>query len=210
MAKVRLDVISDVVCPWCFLGKRRLDKALAQVPEIEAEVNFRPFFLDPTIPAEGVDRHEYMLAKFGAERLKTLHDPLIEAGKAEGIAYAFDKIKRTPSSLNAHRLLRWAHQAGSQRTVKEALFMAYWCWGQDISDPKVLGAIATVNGLHGGDVEEMLAGETDKVNVLKEAQMAQQMGVTGVPTFVINSTHGMVGAQPVEALVSMLRQVSSA
>jgi predicted DsbA family dithiol-disulfide isomerase len=209
MAKVRIDMVSDVICPWCFLGKRRLDKALAQVPEIEVQVVYRPFFLDPTIPEEGLDRQQYMLAKFGAERLKTIHDPLVAAGKEDGIAYAFDQITRTPSSLNAHRLLRWAHVIGSQSTVKEALFMAYWCWGKDISDIDVLKPIAIVNGLNGDEITALLASDEDKAAVYEEAQMAQQMGVTGVPTFVMNRTYGMAGAQPVAALVEIIRKVAA-
>jgi predicted DsbA family dithiol-disulfide isomerase len=209
MAKVRIDMVSDVICPWCFLGKRRLDKALAQVSEIKVQVVYRPFFLDPTIPEEGLDRQQYMLAKFGAERLKTIHDPLVAAGKEDGIAYAFDQITRTPSSLNAHRLLRWAHVIGSQSTVKEALFMAYWCWGKDISDIEVLRPIAIVNGLNGNEITALLASDEDKAAVYEEAQMAQQMGVTGVPTFVMNRTFGMAGAQPVKALVEMIRKVAA-
>ena len=209
MAKLSIDVISDVVCPWCFLGKRRLDKALAMVPEMEAEVNFRPFFLDPTIPAEGLDRHDYMLAKFGEERLKTIHDPLIKAGKEEGIAYAFDQIKRTPSSLNAHRLLRWSHLIGSQRTVAEALFTAYWCWGQDVSAIEVLKTIAIVNGLNGPEIAEELATDRDKKEVFEEAQMAQQIGVTGVPTFVVNRKYGVTGAQSSESLAELFRKVAA-
>ena len=209
MAKLSIDVISDVVCPWCFLGKRRLDKALAMVPEMEAEVNFRPFFLDPTIPAEGLDRHDYMLAKFGEEQLKTIHDPLTKAGKEEGIAYAFDQIKRTPSSLNAHRLLRWSHLIGSQRTVAEALFTAYWCWGQDVSDIEVLKTIAIVNGLNGPEIAEELATDRDKKEVFEEAQMAQQIGVTGVPTFVVNRKYGVTGAQSSESLAELFRKVAA-
>jgi predicted DsbA family dithiol-disulfide isomerase len=209
MKKLTIDVVSDVVCPWCFLGKRRLDKALAGVEGIKAEVTFRPFFLDPTIPEQGLDRQTYMTNKFGAERLKTIHDPLIAAGKEEGIAYAFDSITRTPSSLNAHRLSRWAQVVGHQRTVMEALFVAYWCWGKDISDIEVLKTIAVVNGLQGDDIANLLATDADKADVLQEAQHAQQIGVTGVPTFIFNQKYAMVGAQPVSALVEMIRKVSS-
>jgi predicted DsbA family dithiol-disulfide isomerase len=209
MQKISIDMISDVICPWCFLGKRRLDKAIAMIPEIEVEVNFRPFFLDTTIPAEGLDRHTYMSTKFGEERLKTIHDPLIAAGKEDGVPYAFDKITRTPSSLNAHRLVRWAHLIGSQRTVMEALFTAYWSWGQDISDIQVLKTIAIVNGLNGDEIAEELAGDRDKKEVLEEARLAQEIGVSGVPTFVVNRKYGATGAQPVESLVALIRKVAA-
>ena len=208
MQKISIDVISDVICPWCFLGKRRLDKALASIPEIQVEVNFRPFFLDPTIPAEGLDRHDYMVAKFGEERLKTIHDPLIAAGKEDGVAFEFDKITRTPSSLNAHRLVRWAHLIGSQRQVMEALFTAYWSWGKDISDIEVLKTIAIVNGLNGNEIAEELATDRDKAEVFEEARLAQEIGVTGVPTFVVNRKYGATGAQPVESLVALIRKVA--
>ena len=111
---INIDVVSDVICPWCFLGKRRLDKALALIPDIKTEVVFRPFFLDPSIPAEGIDRHKYMADKFGETRLKTIHDPLIKAGLEDGVPYHFDKITRTPNTLDAHRVIRWAQAAGRQ------------------------------------------------------------------------------------------------
>ena len=209
MQKISIDVISDVICPWCFLGKRRLDKAIAMVPEIAVEVNFRPFFLDPTIPEAGLDRHAYLAGKFGEERLKTIHDPLIAAGKEDGVPYAFDKITRTPSSMNAHRLVRWAHLIGSQRQVMEALFMAYWSWGKDISDIEVLKTIAIVNGLNGPEIAEELVTDRDKKEILEEAELAQQIGVTGVPTFVVNRTYGAVGAQPVESLVALIKKVAA-
>lgn len=209
MQKISIDMVSDVICPWCFLGKRRLDKAIALISEIEVEVNFRPFFLDPTIPAVGLDRRDYMLAKFGAEKLKTIHDPLIAAGRDDGVPYEFEKITRTPSSMNAHRLVRWAHLIGSQRTVMEALFMAYWSWGKDISDIEVLKTIAIVNGLDGDEIAEELASDRDRVEVLEEARLVQEIGVTGVPTFVVNRKYVVVGAQPVQSLVALIRKATS-
>ena len=208
MAEINIDVVSDVICPWCFLGKRRLDKALALTPDVQARVVFRPFFLDPTIPAEGMDRRTYLVNKFGEERLATLHDPLVAAGKEDDVPYAFDKITRTPNTLNAHRLSRWAFMAGAQRPVMEALFMAYWSWGQDISDIDVLTTIATVHGLRAEDIRRVLESDEDAQNVLEEAQLAQRMGVTGVPTFIFNRKYGMVGAQPVNALAEMIRKVA--
>jgi predicted DsbA family dithiol-disulfide isomerase len=209
MGKVTIDVVSDVICPWCFLGKRRLDKALALLPDVETEVTFRPFFLDASLPPEGVDRHSYMLNKFGAERLKTIHDPLIAAGLEDGVPYAFDKITRTPNTLNAHRLSRWALVSGNQRTVMEALFMAYWSWGQDISSVEVLKTIATVNSLHGEDIANLLVTDADISEVRDEAAMAQNIGVTGVPTFIFNRKYGAAGAQPVAALVEMIQRAAA-
>ncbi len=207
---LQIDVISDVICPWCFLGKRRLDKALAMVPEVSAEVVFRPFFLDPTIPLEGLGRHEYMAAKFGEERLKTIHDPLIAAGQQDGVPYAFDKITRTPNSLNAHRLLRWAMLAGKQPQVAEALFMAYWSEGKDVGDSQTLAGIAAACGMDGAAVLADLATDKDAAAVLKEVQVAQQMGVTGVPTFVFDRRFGVVGAQEAEGLAQAIRKAAEA
>jgi predicted DsbA family dithiol-disulfide isomerase len=209
MGKVTIDVVSDVICPWCFLGKRRLDKALAALPGLEVEVVYRPFFLDPTIPAGGMDRYTYMLNKFGEERLKTIHDPLIAAGKEDGLDYAFDKITRTPNTLNAHRLSRWALVSGVQRTVMEALFTAYWSWGQDVGSTDVLKTIATVNGLHGDDIANLLATDADIAEVRQEAAMAQNIGVTGVPTFIFNRKYGAAGAQPVAALIEMIQKAAA-
>jgi predicted DsbA family dithiol-disulfide isomerase len=206
---VTIDVVSDVICPWCFLGKRRLDKALASAADISIKVAFRPFFLDPTIPPEGMDRRTYLVNKFGEGRLSSLHDPLIAAGKEDGVPFHFEKITRTPSSLNAHRLLRWAQMIGSQSQVKEALFMAYWRWGQDISDLDVLTTIAIVNGFRREDIRRLLESDEDVQNVLEEAQLAQRIGITGVPTFLINRKYAMVGAQPVAALLDMIRKAAA-
>jgi predicted DsbA family dithiol-disulfide isomerase len=202
---IHIDVVSDVICPWCFLGKRRLDKAIALLPDLQIEATFRPFFLDPTIPADGLDRHAYLANKFGEARLATLHDPLIVAGKADGVPYDFNKIMRTPNTLNAHRLLRWALQAGKQAAVAEALFMAYWHEGRDIGDVAVLAAIAADHGL---DIRSDLLTDKDASAVLSEVHTAQQMGVTGVPTFIIARKYGVVGAQSAEVLVDAIRKAA--
>lgn len=210
MTSLRIDVVSDVICPWCFLGKRRLDKALSLIPDIESEIIFRPFFLDPSIPAEGLGRREYMVAKFGEERLKTIHDPLIAAGKEDGVPYEFDKITRTPNTLDAHRLIRWSLLEGVQPAVTEALFMAYWNQGKDVGDRDVLVAIADANGMDAGDIRTRLDADTDTAAVMAEVQQAQAIGVTGVPTYIINSRYGVVGAQPAETLALALRKAAEA
>jgi predicted DsbA family dithiol-disulfide isomerase len=206
---IQIDVISDVICPWCFLGKHRLDKALAMLPEVKTEVVFRPFYLDPTIPDEGIDRRQYMEAKFGAERLKTIHDPLIVAGKEDGVPYHFDKIMRTPNTLSAHRVLRWALVDGKQREVAEALFMAYWNQGRDVGDHAELAEIAGACGMDGLKVQADLATDKDSEAVLREMAMAQKMGVTGVPTFIINRKYGVVGAQSPEVIVQALQKAAA-
>lgn len=202
---ITIDVVSDVICPWCFLGKRRLEKALALIPEIKTEVIFRPFFLDASIPPEGLDRQAYMRAKFGEERLKTIHDPLIKAGKEDGVPFHFDKITRTPNSLDAHRLIRWALEAGRQLEMVEALFVAYWRDGKDIGDHATLIAIAQSQGL---DVRSELASDKDKNEIMQECIKAQQMGISGVPTFIINQKYGVSGAQAAEMLAETIREIS--
>jgi predicted DsbA family dithiol-disulfide isomerase len=209
MAKVTVEVVSDVICPWCFLGKRRLDKALAATPDVEVEVVFRPFFLDPTIPADGKDRREYMVAKFGEERLKTIHDPLIKAGLEDDVPFKFDKIIRTPNTLNAHRLINWARADGKQGEIAEALFIAYWRDGRDIGDIDELVDIAKSCGLDGEKVERDLLSDRDAKLIATEVLSAQRMGVTGVPTYIINQRYGVVGAQPAEVLASAIQQVAA-
>lgn len=204
-----IDVVSDVICPWCFLGKRRLDKALASLPDVKVQVIFRPFFLDPTIPPEGMDRRAYMVAKFGEERLKTIHDPLIQAGKEDDVPYEFDRITRTPNTLNAHRLLRWAQTEGVQAAVAEALFMAYWNKGQDVGDTAVLAAIAAAQGLDGEDIRRKLSTDEDAEAVMAEVQQAQAIGVTGVPTFILASRYGIVGAQSPQYIADAIRKAAA-
>lgn len=199
-----IDVVSDVICPWCFLGKRRLDKAIELVPEAKVEVRWHPFFLDPTIPAEGIDRHAYMVKKFGEERLKTLHDPLIEAGAKDGVPYQFDKITRTPNTLNAHRLIRWAVEAGTQAEIVEALFMAYWNQGKDIGDINILSEIAETSGLK--RARKDLVTDKDKLEIFSEVKQAQSMGIQGVPTFVVAQKYGVSGAQSPELLADGMRR----
>ena len=152
-----IDIVSDVVCPWCYLGEKRLDAALAEAPQPVA-VRWRPYQLDPTIPDGGLDRAEYMAKKFGASgRLKAVHDNLTRLGAEVGLPFAFDKIKRAPNTLDAHRLIRWASSAGVQRKVVDRLFKAYFVEGRDIGDRGVLIDIAGECGLDARLVEKLLA-----------------------------------------------------
>lgn len=209
MKKIEIDVVSDVICPWCFLGKRRLDKAIGLLDDVKVEVNWRPFFLDPTIPKEGISRKTYMEGKFGAERLKTIHDPLIAAGKEDGVPYQFDKITRTPNTLDAHRLIRWSHPSGKQSEVAERLFMAYWNGGLDVGDRAVLVKIAGDAGLDAADVSKKLEDGVDVDAVAAEVRHAASMGVNGVPCFILGRKQGLMGAQPAEALVEAIRTLTS-
>lgn len=202
-----IDVVSDVICPWCFLGKRRLDAALEQL-DLDVFIRWRPYMLDPTIPPEGLDRQEYMLAKFGPERLKTIHDPLIEAGQELGVPYDFDAITRTPNTLDAHRLIRWAHTVGLQHDTAERLFMAYWSEGQDVGDRDVLAACAGAVGINAAQIRELLDSEQDVEETKTEIQHATNIGVTGVPTFILAQSYALVGAQSPEVLADAISRVA--
>ena len=209
MKTISVDVVSDVICPWCFLGKRRLDKAIGLIEDIKVEVNWRPFFLDPTIPAEGMSRRTYLENKFGAERLKTLHDPILAAGKEDGVPYAFDRITRTPNTTDAHRLIRWSHVGGKQHNVAERLFMAYFSLGLDVGDRAVLVKIASEAGMDPTEVSTNLANDTDVDAVNAEVERAYRMGVTGVPCFIFAQKQGLMGAQPAEVLADAIGRLAA-
>ena len=203
-----IDVVSDVICPWCFLGKRRLDAALARIEDLDVLVRWRPFMLDPTIPPEGLDRQDYMLAKFGPERLKTIHDPLIAAGEELGVPFDFDAITRTPNTLDAHRLIRWAHTVERQHETAERLFMAYWNEGQDVGDRDVLARCAGDAGINAAQIRELLDSAQDVEETKAEIQHATSIGVTGVPTFILGQSYALVGAQSPEVLVDAIGRVA--
>jgi predicted DsbA family dithiol-disulfide isomerase len=197
-----IDIVSDVVCPWCYLGEKRLEAALAEEAGPVA-VRWRPYQLDPTIPEEGLDRAEYMAKKFGASgRLQSVHDNLTRLGAEVGVPFAFDKIKRSPNTLDAHRLIRWAAPAGVQAQVADRLFEAYFVEGRDIGDRGVLVEIAHECGLDAKLVERLFAEGVDVDLVRQEIEQAQAMGVSGVPFFIFGGRLGVPGAQE----PSVLRQ----
>jgi len=202
---MQIDIISDSVCPWCYIGKRRLARALEMRPEIEFDIQWRPYFLDATVPREGADRRTYMAAKFGnSERREAMTEALKAEGAKEGIAFEFDKIERRPNTLDSHRLIRWAATAGIQDTVVERLFAAYFLEGRDIGDPAVLEFLAADVGLDSIEVAELLAGDTDLANVEREAKLAGEMGITGVPTFIFSSKYVLSGARESDVLVQVI------
>lgn len=202
-----IDVVSDVICPWCFLGKRRLDAALAAL-DMAVFIRWRPYMLDPTIPPEGLDRHTYLLNKFGAEKVKTIHDPLIEAGKELDVPYHFDLITRTPNTLDAHRLIRWAHTVDRQNEMVERLFMAYWSEGKDVGDRDVLAHCAGEAGINAQQIRELLDTEQDVAETKAEIQHATNIGVTGVPTYILAQSYALVGAQSPAVLIDAISRVA--
>ncbi len=205
---VTIDVVSDVMCPWCLIGKRRLEQALAQREDVPVQVRWRPFQLDATIPEEGMDRQEYLSRKFGGpEGAKTTYDRVREAGAEEGIDFKFEDIKKSPNTINAHRLLRWADPMGVQNEVAERLFALYFLEGGDLTDKEVLADNAEKAGMEREVVETLLAGDADKDEVAQEIATAAQMGVTGVPCFIIDGKYAVMGAQPADVIVGAIDKI---
>jgi predicted DsbA family dithiol-disulfide isomerase len=202
-----IDVVSDVVCPWCYVGKKRLEKALATETNVEIPVRWRPYQLDPTIPAGGMDRRAYMRNKFGdSGRLEEIHDRLRALGAEEGIAFAFDKIERSPNTLDAHRLIRWASATGAQDVVVDKLFSLYFEQGRDIGDRQLLIETARDAGMDYEAVEKLLADGSGENDVREEIAQAQSLGVTGVPFFIFASRFGVPGAQSAEVLATAIER----
>lgn len=208
MDVMTIDVVSDVMCPWCYIGKRRLDRAQVMVPEVEPLVRWRPFQLDATIPPEGMDRQEYLDKKFGREHATELYKKIHETGETEGIVFAFDRITKSPNTINSHRLIRWAEPGHQQDVVVDRLFEIFFCEGEDIGQDSVLLEAAREAQMDVDLVEEVLATDRDVDEVKKEIQLAHELGVQGVPTLVINREHVLVGAQPAEVLADALVQIS--
>jgi len=202
---MQIDVISDTVCPWCFIGKRRLARALGMRPEVEFEILWRPYLLDSNVPRGGLDRAAYMKAKFGeGPRVSAMSDTLKAEGLREGISFAFEKIERRPNTLDSHRLIRWAMTAGIQDTVVERLFSAYFLEGRDIGDPAVLEFLAADAGMDSIEVADLLSGDTDLAAVERETKLAGEMGITGVPTFIFANKFVLSGAREAEVLVQVI------
>jgi predicted DsbA family dithiol-disulfide isomerase len=205
-----IDIVSDVVCPWCYLGEKRLEQALAEEAG-PVVVRWRPYQLDPTIPEGGLDRAEYMEKKFGKSgRLQSVHDNLTRLGAEVGLPFAFDKITRSPNTLDAHRLIRWATSAGVQSRVVDRLFEAYFVEGRDIGDRVVLTEIAAECGLDADLVERLLAEGADSEVVRQEVEQAQAMGVSGVPFFIFAGRLGVPGAQEPSALRQAMAEARQA
>jgi predicted DsbA family dithiol-disulfide isomerase len=202
---MQLDVVSDTVCPWCYIGKKRLDEALVQRGSDGITLRWRPFQLDAAIPEGGVDRKAYMQKKFGADpdRAKAAGNAIRDYGDQLGIQFNFDRIKLAPNTLDSHRLVRWAGTAGCQGEMVDILFRRYFTDVEDIGDHGVLIDAANEAGMDTDIVADLLAGDADRELVRREDALAREMGIQGVPSFVINEQWVMVGAQETPALVRM-------
>ena len=195
-----IDIVSDVVCPWCYIGKRRLEQALAESPQTTAKVRWHPYQLDSTIPAGGLDRQQYMNNKFGAERYAEISGRITQVGAEVGIPFNFAAISRSPNTMDAHRLIRWAEAPGLQGEMKERLMKAFFVEARDIGDRAVLIELAIEVGLDRAVITQMLSGDFDKDAVREEVEMAQKTGVTGVPFFIFAQKLAVSGAQTAEVL----------
>jgi predicted DsbA family dithiol-disulfide isomerase len=203
---MHIDIYSDIVCPWCYVGKRRIERALTSFGR-DVHVTWRPFQLNPTMPLGGMDRTTYLKAKFGSlEAFGRMEEQLLAAGKGERIPFVFEKIQRTPNTFMAHRLVWYAAQQEKQDEAVEALFRAYFLEGKDIGDVKTLVHVSAEAGLGRRETEEFLASEKGAVEVKDEEAAGHRLGIRGVPYFVLNGSISISGAQPPDIFASALQQ----
>lgn len=200
---MRIDIFSDVVCPWCFIGKRRLETALTAAAIGDADIRWHAFQLNPDLPREGVERRAYLEAKFGPGAAECVHARLREAGAQAGIDFRFEKIERSPNTFDAHRLLWLAGTQGRQNTLAEALFTGYFLEGRDIGDRDTLTAIAAQAGLQ-HEVQNVFAGDAGVPQVRQDLAEARGLGISGVPFFIFNGRQALAGAQPPEVFAEAL------
>ena len=206
---MHIDVVSDVVCPWCYIGKRRLELATALVPDITVAINWRPYFLNPWIPREGIDRQTYLETKFGSpERYAVIAERVTAAAAMEGLVYASDKIGRQPNTLDCHRLILWSRSATDPGRVKQRLMDLYFAEGADLSDAKVLIQAAVDCGMDGDLVRRLLASDADVDRIENEAESAKEAGIDGVPCFVFGGSVIVTGAQSPEYLANAIERTA--
>ncbi len=212
---MQLDIVSDTVCPWCFIGKRKLDAALAERVSLGKsldgiEIGWRPYQLDPSIPVEGYDRRAYMEKKFGPERARGIGNTIREMGETLGIDFNFDRIERSPNTADSHRLIRWAGTAGVQHLMVDILFRRYFTDGEDIGKADVLVDAAREAEMDVDIVRELLGTDADRELIAREDAAAREMGISGVPSFVINTEYLLVGAQESALFVKMFDRLANA
>ncbi|HEY6335253.1 MAG TPA: DsbA family oxidoreductase [Alphaproteobacteria bacterium] len=196
-----IDIISDTICPWCFVGKRRLERALSLAPPSDLEITWHPFQLNPDMPAEGMDRREYLRRKFGDSRGSGAYDAIREAGSGEGIEFNFEGIVRTPNTIDSHRMIRFALDYGLQDAAVESLFNAYFIEARDISNRRELLDVGALAGLERGPLADYLEGEDGSAEVANENQMARRTGIQGVPCFILDRKYVISGAQSPDLFV---------
>ena len=205
---VKIDIVSDPICPWCYIGKTLLDRALAQRPDHPFTLEWHPFQLNPEMPAEGMDRRAYLEGKFGGkEAAVKAYLPVVERAEALDLGIDFEAIGRTPNTLDAHRLIHWAGIEGCQSAVAMALFRAYFNEGRDISDPEVLADIADAQGLDASVIGKLLQSDADLADIRARDAQFREMGVASVPTFIVGGETAVPGAQPAELWVKVIDEI---
>jgi predicted DsbA family dithiol-disulfide isomerase len=203
--RLGIEVVHDLVCPWCYLGVRRLVRTLRRRPDIQFELTWRPFLLNPDMPRGGMARPDYVVRKFGGEdRARRLYATISEVGRSEGVEFRFDRIRRTPSSIDAHRLVRYAARFGQADDMVDALFAAHFTEGHDIGDHAVLVSIAATFGLDPVAVRRFLAAEQETEAVHADNLRAHRLGINGVPCFVVDGALAIAGAQEPEVIERLL------
>jgi len=207
---IPLDILSDPICPWCYIGWANLARALEARPDHPFAIAWHPFQLNPDMPAGGIDRLTYLSMKFGdKDQVVRAYLPVTDHAEAAGLALNLDKIARTPNTLDAHRLIHWAGIEGRQTPVVAALFRAYFIDGHDIGDRETLATIAAAAGMDRAMTETLLAGDADAADIRARDTHARSRGVTGVPTFVIANEHVLTGAQPTEVWLSVIDEITT-
>ncbi len=201
---MRIDIYSDTICPWCFIGKRRLEAARALRPEVPVEVHWRPFQLNPEMPRAGIARDTYLALKFGgSQRARQIYDMIREAGEGAGIAFNFTGIGHTPNTLDSHRVIRFAQARGNADSVVENLFRAYFLYQVDIGERERLVEIGASSGLDGNELARHLDSDDDMDAVRSEDLRARRMGIDGVPCFIVNERWAIAGAQEADAFMPL-------
>jgi predicted DsbA family dithiol-disulfide isomerase len=208
--KIRIDVVSDIVCPWCYIGKRRLEKAVDQLKsEYDVEVEYHPFELNPSLPSSGIPAKEYLIEKFGGEdRYEQITGRVTEVAAADGLHFDFEKQRVSPNTRKAHVLVARAAQHGVQQKLVEAFFKAYFTDGVDLSDDNNLKAISRSAGLTDNEITSALEDANALAAIESEEKQMHKLGISGVPFYIINKKYGVSGAQPVEHFIEILKEAS--
>lgn len=203
-----LDVVSDPICPWCYIGKTKLDRALAARPDVAIDIKWRIYQLNPDMPPEGMDRQAYLIRKFGEENAADVYGSIESAAEEAGLNVDFSKIKRTPNTVDAHRLIRWSDSGGRQHEIMGALFEAYFLLGEDIGEQSVLIEIGSRFGMDRDLLSKLFAEDTDKALLMNEDALSRQMGITGVPCFILQEKYALVGAQEVDTWLNVFDRLN--
>ena len=206
---INIKVISDTICPWCYIGKKQLEKAINKIDNIEFDISYKPFQLDPTMPTDGVDRKRYIDRKFGEDTAKEVGNKIREAGKPVGIEFNYENIIKTPNTLNSHRILKWAEKESKQEEALELLFYSYFTEGRDIGNNEELVKIAKKLGLNPKKIEKNLVSDIDIKEIELEEWSYRDLGIAGVPTYILEDNMIITGSQSSETFINVFNKINS-